>query len=120
MLYANFEDADAVEQLTYIAQYNQDHSGSRSWSQFIFDVPFLLKRMITDAFRTGNVVLYLRFMLLLVIAVCYVISPFDILSENIWGIFGAVDDIIVVLSSLAYISWGYYRYLRRRADNQLA
>ena len=59
-------------------------------------------------------------MLLLAIAALYVISPFDILSEEIWGIIGAADDIIVVFSSLVYISWGYYRYLRGRADNQLA
>ena len=63
--------------------------------------------------------MYLRFLLFLFIALSYVISPFDIFSEEIWGLIGVIDDIIIVLSILVYISSAYYGHLQNRAANQL-
>ena len=58
----------------------------------------------------------LRVLLCFLFVVCYLISPLDILPEAVFGFFGLLDDMFVVLLVTIYISVIYRRLVARRAE----
>jgi RING finger protein 170 len=116
-LYGNFrleadEDRDQQHKLD---RYNSMHGGARSFSQVLFDAPYLLKRLVTSSVRSGSMVMYLKFMLFIAVGISYILSPFDLLSESVFGLIGVCDDIVFILSILIYISMAYYGVLNNEA-----
>ena len=66
---------------------------------FIVNIPKLIKlyyRLVKDP-RTP-----LHLKLLLLLAILYVISPFDLLPDFLIPIVGQVDDIIILITALRY------------------
>ena len=44
----------------------------------------------------------------------YILSPIDLLPECILGILGLIDDILVFIILLIFVSNAYYNYLTRQ------
>lgn len=55
----------------------------------------------------------LRTLLLIVAVVAYVLSPFDILPESLLGLFGLVDDFLVVLCAALSVVVAFRQSLAR-------
>jgi len=80
-----------------ILEYNTATGGQpRTWSEFISDTPVLIRRLLSEPtliglFSTTTVVL-------IIVTAIYVISPLDIISETVFGVYGFVDDISVLMA----------------------
>jgi len=58
----------------------------------------------------------LRVLLCCLFALFYLISPLDVLPEAVFGFFGFLDDVFVVLLITIYISVIYRRLVAARAE----
>merc|ERR1712018_925567 len=89
-----------------IRSYNRLFSGEpRSIAEHIADLPMLL-RHIWRYFWSGDgirLLFRLRIVMFLGMAVFYVLLPFDLLPEVVFGIFGLLDDLIVFVLILMYV-----------------
>ena len=56
--------------------------------------------------------LYLGYALSLL--VIYLLSPFDIIPESVFGILGYIDDLMIVLIVVVYVSFLYRATLTER------
>ncbi|KAJ7520875.1 hypothetical protein O6H91_19G027200 [Diphasiastrum complanatum] len=112
--------SDSVEQQTVvdsdrimrdIAKYNRFFGGGPvSFLQRVQDMPLLLRRMVSellDPQRALFLVHRTRIVLCLVLLMCYILSPLDILPESILGIIGLLDDLFVALIVLFYVAMLY-------------
>ena len=75
--------------------------------QQISMAPFLLKRFIEDCWTVRGVcdfyvIAYLVAMFL------YVLVPYDIIPESVYGVLGIIDDIFIVLLFLVPITRGIF------------
>jgi len=52
----------------------------------------------------------LSLLVYLVIMLLYIISPFDLISENVVGIIGYIDDIVLLVVLLVSITNSFMRY----------
>jgi len=82
---------------------------------YIYDVPHLLSHMWTNLFSfQGLVIMYrLHLIFILLLVVLYLLSPFDLLPEIILGIIGLIDDVVIVIAALVYVSLIYRAYVAR-------
>ena len=85
-----------------IAQYNARFSGApRSWAAVAQDTPHLLSRLWRELSSGGadaaRLVRQLRFWGFVLSAVLYLLSPFDVVSESLFGILGYLDDLMVLV-----------------------
>lgn len=80
---------------------------------YIYDVPVLLRHMWRGLFTVrGLVVLHkLHLIFILLLIVIYLLSPFDLLPEAVLGVIGLLDDVIILLGALVYISVVYRAYV---------
>lgn len=89
-----------------IRSYNRLFSGEpRSFVEHIADLPMLL-RHLWRYFWSGegiHILFRLRILMFLGMAVFYVLLPFDLIPEVVFGIFGLLDDIIVFVLILMYV-----------------
>lgn len=98
MIHPNFDSTQFVEEIEDVRRFNR-LSGAvpRSLLETINDFPVLLKQLIR-AFFSGNIVTVafkLRMLCLMAVGFLYLLSPFDLIPELVFGIFGYVDDILV-------------------------
>ena len=70
------------------------------------DVPVILSHLWRHLFTLqGLVVLHkLHILMILVFLALYLISPLDIIPEAMFGLLGFVDDVIILLGVVAYIT----------------
>lgn len=54
----------------------------------------------------------------IIILILYILSPFDLIPEAIFGIFGLLDDLIIFCVLIMYLMNFYQQYLSTR-DRQL-
>jgi len=52
-----------------------------------------------------------------VILLLYVISPFDLLPESVFGFIGILDDFFVLFLLMVYLSQIYYNFVAEREQN---
>ena len=73
---------------------------------YIYDVPILLRHMWRNTFTVGGLVVIhkLHLLLIAVFVLIYLLSPFDLLPESVLGVIGLVDDVLIVLAVLVYIT----------------
>lgn len=92
--------------------------GPRTFFQKILDAPILVRYFLRSLFHnsatTLNFVIKLRMIICLLMACIYFISPLDLIPESIFGIFGFIDDLIVVIFILVYVSIVYFDAISRR------
>lgn len=100
-----------------IRSYNRLYSGEpRSLAEHIADLPMLL-RHLWRYFWSGDgirMLFRLRIVMFLGMAVFYVLLPFDLLPEVVFGIFGLLDDIIVFVLILMYLVVAFRNVLSQR------
>lgn len=92
-------------------------SFSFQWMDYIRDLPTLLRHAMSDFFTVGGLVFMFRLRILVcfLAAFFYFISPLDIIPEAIFGIFGFLDDLFIVLLLAIYVSLIYRNVVRDRA-----
>lgn len=56
----------------------------------------------------------IRIILCLVAALLYLLLPFDILPESVFGILGYLDDLLVLLLLAVYVSIIYRNFVANR------
>lgn len=81
--------------------------------EYLRDVPVLLPHLVRRLFSfDGMMVMFrLRVAVCLVAALLYLFSPLDIIPESIFGLFGLLDDIFVLLMIAVYTTVAYRRAL---------
>ncbi|XP_028404570.1 E3 ubiquitin-protein ligase RNF170-like [Dendronephthya gigantea] len=124
MLFISFDEAEITEQSTSIQnsvhQYNRRFSSQpRTIMEYIQDLPTLLAQLFHELFNGTGLVLLLRFRIIVcfLAALLYFVSPIDILSEAAFGLLGFLDDIVIALLVLFYVSEVYRNVVADRAAN---
>lgn len=83
-----------------VAEFNRRYGGMpRSLFELLGDMPTLATeaaRSVIDG-RGVTVVIRARIAMLLLSAMLYTLSPFDLVPEAVFGLFGLVDDAVVVV-----------------------
>ncbi|GER37854.1 hypothetical protein STAS_14279 [Striga asiatica] len=110
--------ADVAEILQRIERYNRLY-GERSngLMQRMQDLPFLLKRLLRDIMdpqRSLPFVIRARVYLAMMVSFIYVISPVDIIPEALLGVFGLLDDVIIVFICFLHVAALYRAVLLSR------
>ncbi len=87
------------------------------WSDYIRDLPTMLRHCMQEFFSVGGLVwMYrLRIIVLFFIALLYFISPLDIIPEAVFGFLGLIDDLFILLLLAIYFSIIYRRVVTDRA-----
>lgn len=101
-----------------ITDYNQRMSGEwRSPLSYVYDVPTILTHLWQELFSERGPFLIRRLYLgyIVILLALYLLSPFDILPESVFGLFGYLDDLMLCLIAIVYISFVYRTYLAQRA-----
>ncbi|KAL2893499.1 hypothetical protein RDABS01_009408, partial [Bienertia sinuspersici] len=104
--------------LSRLEVYNRQF-GERSNDlvQRLRDLPFLLRRLSRDMLdpqRSLPIVIKTRVYLAVILSVIYLVSPVDIIPEGILGVFGLLDDLILLLICLLYVAAIYRSVLVSR------
>jgi RING finger protein 170 len=84
------------------------------------DFPTLLRQLFSELFSVGGLVwvLRLRIILCFLAAALYFISPLDLIPESVFGFLGLVDDVLIVLLLLVYVTEAYRQYVANRTAMQ--
>jgi len=99
-----------------VKDFNRRFSGApRTWLEYFHDIPVLIPYIIRQIFTTEGLAwtYRLRTIVIFVSVIAYVISPLDILPESILGIFGLLDDFLIVLCSALYVIIAFRQNLAR-------
>jgi len=91
-----------------INDYNRRFSGTRrSFKDYITDIPLMLYHMWSEATGQSGLLMFCQLQVIMAIVACivYIISPFDIIPESAFGVVGLVDDVLIVLTILVYLSF---------------
>lgn len=80
---------------------------------YLYDVPALLSHIWRELFTVqGLLLLYrLRILFIFLIVGAYLIMPFDLLPELVLGVMGFLDDILVLLCALVWVTLIYRTYV---------
>jgi len=83
---------------------------------YIRDLPTLIRFAASEFFTVGGLVMMfrLRIVVCFLFALLYFVSPFDIIPEAVFGIFGFLDDLFIVLLLAIYVSIIYRNVVRDR------
>ncbi|KAL7156172.1 hypothetical protein ABFS83_03G125100 [Erythranthe nasuta] len=110
--------ADVAEVLQRIERYNRLYGEhSNGITQRMRDLPFLLRRLLRDMMdpqRSIPFVIRARVYLAMIVSFIYVISPVDIIPEGLLGVFGLLDDLIIVLICFLHVAALYRAVLLTR------
>lgn len=105
------------ELFTQINNYNRRFSGApRSYWDYITDIPILLRHALNELFSFDGLSIWyrIRFGFMILVALCYFVSPLDIIPEALFGLFGLIDDILVVLFLAVYMCTLYRQIIANR------
>ena len=88
---------------------NCDFIFNFQWLDYLRDLPTLLRHAYNEFFTVGGLVWMFRLRVLVVLfaAFVYLISPLDIIPEAALGMLGLLDDFIILLLFLIYITLVY-------------
>ncbi|XP_052774109.1 E3 ubiquitin-protein ligase RNF170-like [Mya arenaria] len=114
----NSNSADKRQIVDSIYQYNRRFSGQpRPWMDYLRDLPTLLRHLYSEFFTVGGLLFMfrLRIVVCFLMALLYFLSPFDIIPEAVFGIFGFLDDLFILLLLAIYVSMIYRNVVRDRA-----
>lgn len=84
----------------------------------IRDLPFLLRRLFNYMCTFEGMKYFLTMVIssfMILSLFIYIISPFDLIPEAMFGVVGLVDDLIALLGLIIVIANNYYRFLSIRA-----
>ena len=83
---------------------------------YLYDVPTLLKHLWRELFSERGPFLIRKLYLgyALILLAMYLLSPFDIIPESVFGLLGYFDDFMLVLIGAVYLSFLYRTTLTER------
>ena len=100
----------------FLRSYNMRFSEERTFADCIMDAPFLVKRFLREIFTTDVTVLVRNYRLILMIltGIVYILSPFDLIPEMIFGIMGFIDDLVIFIFIFIAVAQGFRQILQNR------
>ena len=103
------EEGIGPADVEFLRSYNMRFSGERTFADCIMDAPFLVKRFLREIFTTDITVLVRNYRLILMIftGVVYVLSPFDLIPEMIFGVLGFIDDLVIIVFIFIAVAQGF-------------
>ena len=86
---------------------------------YLRDLPTLLRHCFRELFTAGGLVMMfrLRILVLFIFAILYFLSPLDIIPEAVFGIFGFLDDLFILLLLGIYVSLIYRNVVAQRGNH---
>ena len=110
-----------IQALSLMASYIIYHLVSLQLLDYIYDLPTLLHQLFSELFSVGGLVwvLRLRIILCFFAAALYFVSPLDIIPESVFGFLGLLDDVLIILLLLVYITEMYRRVIANRAEEPM-
>ena len=120
LIISNPEGPDQQEQDT-IRRYNQRFGDNRSYIQMMRDLPYLLDTFYQQVVSTRGAILLSSLSVLGYIlgAIIYTLSPFDLVPEAVFGLFGLIDDAIAILLTLISIATFVHQTLMQQNERIL-
>jgi RING finger protein 170 len=100
-----------------INKYNKKFSGMpRSIMDYIYDLPTLLRHSFVALFSLDGLAVWyrVRVVFLVIFALTYLLSPFDLIPETVFGLFGFIDDILLFFFLAVYITIIYRQIVANR------
>uniref|UniRef100_A0A0E0P3N7 Ubiquinone biosynthesis monooxygenase COQ6, mitochondrial n=2 Tax=Oryza rufipogon TaxID=4529 RepID=A0A0E0P3N7_ORYRU len=114
----NDDDPQIQHVLGEVQHYNRIFGGTpRNLTQRLQDLPFFIRRLfreLLDPQRTLPLVFRARMVMMVALSAIYVLSPVDILPENVLGLFGFFDDFLVLLIVFLHLAAVYRSLLLYR------
>ncbi|THU56372.1 hypothetical protein C4D60_Mb11t16580 [Musa balbisiana] len=105
------KDRKANQVLKSIKKYNRSFGGEPSnLMQKLQDLPFFIRRLATelmDPRRPLPSVFRAHITFALSLSAMYVLSPVDMLPEDVYGVVGLLDDLLVLLVVFLHIAFVY-------------
>lgn len=89
-----------------ISSYNRRFSGaSRPWLDYLTDIPIILRHVFNELLSMNGLDIWqrLRIIFFFTMAIFYVFVPLDLIPEAVFGFFGFLDDLLVVVLIFIYI-----------------
>ena len=85
---------------------------------YLYDVPTLLSHMWRDMFTPSGLYWMQRlyFFMVIFFILFYFIIPIDILPESALGILGLLDDLLLLVMAVVYVTIVYRAYVTGRID----
>ncbi|XP_060072329.1 E3 ubiquitin-protein ligase RNF170-like [Ylistrum balloti] len=113
----NNDSPEKTNIMNEISRYNRRFSGQpRSIGEHLRDLPTLMRHFVGEFFSVGGLIwmFRLRVIVCFAAALVYFISPLDIIPEAMFGIFGFLDDLFILLLLAIYISIIYRQVIQNR------
>ena len=103
----------AEEDMNFIRRYNGDYSGQRGFYDVLFDTPFLLRQFWRNIKITNGRVLleHKSILIYCFLIIVYFLSPFDLIPEMVFGIFGYIDDLAFVFLFIVAVASSFLNVL---------
>lgn len=89
---------------------------------YIRDIPTLLSQIWRELFTPGGMVLMfrVRVLSLSMLAIVYLLSPLDIIPERVFGIAGMIDDFVILVIVVVFMTLVFRNLLAERAHRARA
>lgn len=83
---------------------------------YLSDIPTILRHLWQELFSERGPYLVRRLYLgyIFIVLLVYFLLPFDILPEGALGLLGYIDDLVLLLIAMVYISFLYRAFLTGR------
>lgn len=84
----------------------------------LLDLPALYRHLWTDYFRIGGIPVSAKcyFLCYVLLVLCYLFSPLDLIPEALFGVIGLIDDMIGVLMVVVYMAQQYRAFVVNAGD----
>lgn len=108
---------ELAEVFTKVGNYNRRFgNGPRSFTDYFSDLPILLRHVFNELFTFDGYEIWnrIRFGFLFLVAIFYCVFPIDLIPEALFGIFGYIDDFLILFSIAIYITVLYRNVIATR------
>ena len=112
------QEGPSENELEFIQNYNARFSAERGFFDKLLNAPFLVRYFWREVIETYGLVLFRRWQFLTYIigVIVYVLSPFDLIPEAVFGLIGLIDDIMFVILALIGIGTTFFTVLQGRNE----
>ena len=82
----------------------------------MYDFPTLMRYLIHDLFTVSGLLCIhrLHILLIFVLLLLYIVFPLDILPEAVLGFVGLLDDVLILVGVLVYLTLIYRAHVTNR------
>ena len=115
------QDQIPQQNIDFIRSYNAKYSKDRTYLDYFLDSPFLIRQFIQEVRDTNGMALIEnnQIVVYMLTAFFYVLSPFDMIPEIVFGVFGFADDMAIVVLVVIATTCVMMTMLNERNNEQL-